>query len=264
MFAQAIQFLNRSSLLVALAAASLTYEGFLLCNSKPLPWMVIQVFFFTWSGYLFLRREVNIPYQRLLLFIAIGCSILCAIYTRFFEWPLWILSGLIVLFYNLTSGKIPLLSNYIPRQTTLLKPAAVGAAWAIATSIIPSGLYWYQYDIETLMLFLSNFLFITGLAICDDIRDVEADKDDIRTLPLAFGLITSKALAIAHILLALLFFQYINPNLSHTLRNFHIIYMIALCPMIAWIHPRKNKQLQSFLIDGSILMRGVLTALLTL
>lgn len=253
-----IRFLSDSSILVALAAASLTYEGFILCENRPLVPVVAEVFFLTWTAYLFLRRKNKSGLNRTLTFIAIAGSAVCVFITDFFMWPILAISGALVLIYNLSDKSTPFLRKFIPRQATFLKPAVVGIAWAITTSVIPSKFFWNQYGTSPLMLFISNFFFITALAICDDIRDMKTDTDDIRTLPMIIGITKTKILVIAHLALATLFFFQINELQPTRVIGFFCIYMFALAIAVLWINPERDKHYQSLLIDGSIFLRGVI------
>lgn len=251
-------FLNDSSLLVALGAGALTLETFFICDTEPRIWLAVEVFFFTWTGYLFLRRNEATKSQRALIYIAVTGSITCLVLTNFFGWKIFLLSGVIVLLYNLSEKNLPRFARFIPRKITFIKPASVGAAWALTTSALPASLAYYHHEIAHDSMIYSNFFFITALALCDDIKDRSRDKGAIRTLPLALGTNLTKIIAILHFCAATALFLFAN---NHPFNSEAIAFILCMTLMILltlWINPNRNRQFQSLLIDGSILLRGII------
>lgn len=256
-----VRFLNNSSLLVALAAAALTVESFIICGIPIRVWLVIEVFFITWCGYIFLRREEGAPYQKSLIYIAVTGSTICFFMTNFFGWQILVASGAIVLVYNLSTKKVQKVSHFIPRQITFLKPAAVGMAWALTTSLWPA---YFASDKEApyYLLALSNFFYITALAICDDIRDMNRDNGVIKTLPIVIGLKTTRIIIVLHLAIAVWLFSYTNEYHIKSISYAYIVCMAAITVLVLNIRPQGNWHIQALTIDGSIILRAIVIMLL--
>lgn len=258
-----VRFLNNSSLLVAFAAAALTTESFFLSGTSIRVWVVVEIFFITWCGYVFLRRKERTPYQKPLIYISVTGSIICFFLTDFFGWPVLLTSGIIVLVYNFSSLNTLKLEQFIPRQITFLKPAVVGIAWALTTSVWPA-YFGTAQESYYYLLFLSNFFFITALAICDDIRDMNRDTGNTKTLPLAIGLKPTRIIVIIHLLIATMLFCLTNKYQTERITNGYVVSMIGIALVTINIRPQGNYHIQALMIDGSILLRAIVIALLSL
>jgi len=259
-----VRFLNSSSLLVALGAAALTVESFSIYNTTIKWWIVAEVFLLTWTGYLFLRLEKDSSLYKLLICCTALSSILLLAFNGFHGWQVLLLGGFIVVFYNNPKQRIQPIAHRIPRQTPFIKPVAVGIAWALTTTLFPLWSLEHLYEKEMWVLVLYNFFFITALTICDDIRDMNKDSGSIQTLPLILGLRMSKAVIILHLILATWLFYQIDILPAGNLTIVFTIYIMVIVGMILWLKPERNSDLQALLIDGSILLRGILVSAIIL
>jgi len=264
MLKRLVRLLNNSSLLVAIAAAALTVESFILCGTPIRIWLVVEVFFITWCGYVFLRREERTPDQKSLIYIAVTGSVICFFMTDFLGWQILLLSGAIVFLYNLSEQNLPRFARIIPRKITFLKPASVGAAWALTTSALPASLAYYHHEIAPAAMIFSNFFFITALAVCDDIRDMNRDNGKIKTLPLALGLKTTRAIIVIHLAAAAALFCYTHEYHVESITYTYLSCMALITILMLNIKPQGNWQIQALIIDGSILLRAVAIALVAL
>lgn len=259
-----IRFLTNYSLLVAGAAAILTLGTFLISGSTIRPLLVCEVFFLTWLAYLFLRREGNSSILRLLiLFAAVGSFVFAAL-TDFIGWPILLCGILAVLFYNFSSDKFQSLPSFILRQIVFLKSPVVGIAWALTTSALPTYMASDTHEFPHGLMTFSNFFFITGLAIVDDIKDMKLDHGNIKTLPMVIGINASKILVFVHFILASLFFYSTAQYHNSSINIGYFFAMLLTVAMVFWIRPTRDRTLQALLIDGSILLRGLVIAVLSI
>ncbi len=262
MIAASVRFLNNSSLLVAFGGAALTFETFLITGASVDFLIITEVFFLTWLAYLFLRREKKTPHRKVLIISACTGCIVTLQQTNFIGWQILACSSVIVLIYNISSDFSLKISKFIPRQITFLKPAVVGMAWALTTSALPAIMAGEYYSPIYTVMFLSNFFFITALSICDDIRDMNTDRGHIRTLPMAIGIKNSKIVIIFHLLTAtvIAFSTYTYHSDIVSIGFTGAMLMIIL--MVTQIHPGRNKDVQALMIDGSIMLRAMVTFIL--
>lgn len=264
MIAAFVRFLNNSSLLVGLGAAALTFETFFIIGIPPSLWVIVEVFFFTWTGYLFLRRNESPRSQIAFIYIAVTGSITCLFLTNFFGWKIFLISGTIVLLYNLSEKNLPRFARFIPRRITFIKPASVGMAWALMTSALPISLAYDHREIFHAAMIFSNFFFTTALAMCDDIKDMQRDKGEIKTMPLALGVNLTKGIVAVHICVAAALFFFIKNFQFDGVTIGCFTTMTLFIVLTIWIKPNRNRQLQSLLIDGSILLRALTTILIVI
>jgi hypothetical protein len=251
-------FVNRTSLWVATGAALLAAETMLLRKGQIQMSALWQVFFLTWCAYLFLRRNEGPRGQKLMMAIALLGVILTLSHTGFGAWPLLLLTGGIVLLYNLSVDQ----RNTVNLRThALIKPASVGLAWMIIVVLLPLYKKGLHYTSSDIWLAVSVFFYITGLSICDDIRDRKADAGIITTLPLLIGLRASKFIINVHLWLGAGCWLLAMKPFSAVEAIIFILLTILTTRMVQQLHPARNKEWQAIYIDGCIVLRGLLMML---
>jgi len=101
-------------------------------------------------------------------------------------------STLIIGIFLITTG---LMYALIPvREIPYLKLPLISLVWAIATVILPVCLTGLEGDIEVCTVFvivLSRGLYIAGLTIPFDVRDLHIDRLDMKTVPQTIGISSS-------------------------------------------------------------------------
>lgn len=248
-------FVNRTSLWVATGAALLSAEVMLLRTGRvqmPLLW---QVFFLTWGGYLFLRRNEAPCGQKLMLVLAVLGTLLTLSHTGLGAWLLLLMTGGIVSLYNLSLDQRNTLNL---RTHALMKPVSVGLAWMCIAVLLPLHQKGWKYTASELWLAASVFFYITGLSICDDIRDRKADAGNITTLPLWIGLRASKFIIHVHLWLGAACWLIALQPFSWSEALIFVLLTLLTSRMVHFLHPMRDKEWQAFYIDGCIVLRGLL------
>lgn len=122
-----------------------------------------------------------------------------------------LIAALTSAFYTLKisiKGK-PLSLRTIPFAKALL----ITIAWVFITTILPfTEEEWSRFQTKEILEIISRFFLIFALAIGFDMRDKSADEfKNVKTLPVVFGIRGAKAIALAMLVLALVFFG-VNKN----------------------------------------------------
>lgn len=219
-----LKFILYSNLFIAVCAAGLAFETYLLSDIKISLRMGGIIFFGTLLVYsvdgllpykfnqdeLLTERTKWVRQNRLLLqFIALA-SILCALtlyYTALFELNFWFILHLLVVAGLYSVPFIPEQDRYIPlRDIPLLKVFLIAYAWSAITVQLPQMEAGRDlFTPENLMLFLRRFLFIFALTLVFDIRDLTKDRlTGTITFPVKWGVEKTKRLALVLLLLFIL------------------------------------------------------------
>ncbi|MDG2311732.1 MAG: hypothetical protein P8L64_05010 [Flavobacteriales bacterium] len=102
------------------------------------------------------------------------------------------ISTLIISLFLITTG---LMYAWFPfRETPYLKLPLTSLVWAIATVILPVYLTGLEHVIEmntVCTIVLARGLYIAGLTIPFDVRDLDIDRLDMKTLPQTIGVASS-------------------------------------------------------------------------
>jgi hypothetical protein len=251
-------FINHTSLWVATGAALLSAEVMLLRKGQVEMPFVWQVFFLTWGGYLFLRRKEALRGQKLMMVLAALGAMLTLSHTGMDAWPLLFLTGGIVLLYNLSMDQRNTMNL---RTHAFMKPASVGLAWMVIVVLLPLYKKGWHYTASDAWLAASVFFYITGLSICDDIRDKRADKGTITTLPILINLRACKLIVNVHIWIGAVCWMLAMKPFTTIDAIIFMLLMILTTRMVQHLHPSLNREWQAFYIDGSIVLRGLLMVL---
>ena len=187
----------------------------------------------------------NINSLKVLGFISLlGCIYLCIIIFSLKE-TLWFSPfAFIVLCY-----RWPILGVAL-RDVPYLKLFFISISWGFITVLLPQ---FSEHDLDiSWMLILINTLYIIGITIPFDIRDLETDSVDKKTIPQVFGVRVAVLVSIVCILLAgIMFFQ----------KGFiGLLYMCIFSVIIVIFSIRKRPDwFFSFVIDGLLLLFPLFT-----
>ena len=126
---------------------------------------------------------------------------------------------------------ISLFYSFGLRSTPYIKIFLISISWSITSVFFYiSELDSLNLDVKTSMLFSSRVLFRISLTIPFDIRDIEKDKKNLRTIPQLFGVNKSKIIAIIALIISctlLLFQPLINSFSSQFLFSSILIFLIT-------------------------------------
>ena len=228
-----IRFLVFSNLWVAFCVLGLALSSELLFSTSN--YHISQfVFFATLFTYNFQRvvriekglnhvRKVWLAKQNIAIYILIACGGLGSAY-RFFEFQL--ITQVIIVIVGLLSVLYPFGLRKIPFSKIFI----ISFVWAVSTML----LLILENDIlisqNIVFHLLSRFLFVFAITIPFDIRDLKYDAQNLQTIPLFFGILKARFIALfaLFICLAISIFQYLeNTIISSNLLALILLYFVA-------------------------------------
>lgn len=140
------------------------------------------------------------------------------------------------------------------RSVYLLKNFSIALAWAFVTSPI------LMENSDSLLLFLQRFLFLFGLSVSIDLRDIKKDTQrKIVTFPIQHGFRKTKGVAIILLLLstALVYFYTCHQS-SNSLLIASMTSGILSIIGILNLHEKSTNKQYLLLVDGNLLLHGIL------
>ena len=136
--------------------------------------------------------------------------------------------ALITFFYAVPIGRINNLS-FSFRNFPAIKIFSIAFSWAGITVFFPLVEKGIQINSTVYIEFVQRFLVFIALAIPFDIRDIESDSKNLKTIPQVFGITNSKIIGyILLLIFVLLEFFKINFSKNHIL----ILLLVALISSI--------------------------------
>jgi len=164
--------------------------------------------------------------------------------------------GLFLVIIGLLYALIPM------REIPYLKLPLISVVWAIATVLFPVFLTGLEGSLEAWLVFaivFSRGLYISGLTIPFDVRDLEIDHLDLKTAPQAMGVYSS--LYWAMILIgasAILWFGLVGAGLINV--NVGVALGIHALMTIPFISPRfagikRSEAYHSIFLDGLLVLQ---------
>lgn len=222
----------------AITIFSSTFIGYNFLKLKGIEHVANDSLFFNW-----MRKYKWVVYS--LIMIAFISLIIAVFHLSVVQITACIISVFVSLIYV---G----FEKYNLRHFWYLKTPIVAFVWAffiVALALINA---YSTIDFQKVFyLFMACFLFIQGLTIPFEIRDLKADKEAIglKTIPMVFGIKGTKILAIFHLILALIFFIIYDCKLLILLP----IYIIAII-VIALLKQNSSEYNYTFILDGLIIL----------
>lgn len=245
-----ISFLVRSKIWVALAAAGMTYDTFRLFSSQIYFITILHVFFLTLSAYLFLDSN-EASWKRPLIYIATTGSILLFVFNPYLNFPVLIISGLLVLTYQ--TEWLKHLGVDIPiewRRMPLLKNIVIASSWVLLTTVnaLPD---LNQYELAHIFFIAGNFAFVLALSIAEDIAD--SGFDDFPTLVAVAGLKGTRTLGVITMIVAAACYSLTQEFSQNMFGAFSGIIVGII--LVITIQPERNRNVNGVLIDGVMVGR---------
>jgi len=251
---------------ISLGAAALSLNTFLIMSWEINMSLVLLVFFATLLSYSFQRvvRHQNndainssrhqwvynqkyFLYGQILLSSAI-CGYL--FFTIFTFYDLINFSPLIAiaLFYA-----VKMFSKSL-RDISFLKILLIAVSWASVTVLIPAYINQNEFEQDIWVLFTLNFLYIFALVIPFDIRDLDFDEADKKTIPQLMGVKPAKIMAALIIALCGVLSMIFLANGVQLLP----VYILSIIVMLL-VNKKRKEFYYAFGIDGLILLFPVST-----
>ena len=203
-----VELIIYGNIWISLGAVALTLNTFLVMDWAINDSLLLLVFFATTLSYCFQRvvRHTSSPVinssrhqwvynQKKFLYTLIiisSCISGYLFFTLFSFYELLYFSPLIViaLFYA-----VKLFSKSL-RDIPFIKIILIALSWAAVTVLIPAYINHESSANEIWFLFILNFIYIFALVIPFDIRDLDFDEPDKKTIPQLIGMKAAKYTAI--------------------------------------------------------------------
>ena len=193
--------------------------------------------------------------------ISLIVSILSAVYFSIFflkeVWLLFFISGILSFFYV---WKIPGLKGKNLRDVTGIKIYIIGIVWVLITVFVPFFVDSNSDLNRTVILFLSELLFMISITIPFDIRDISLDEASKKTIPQLIGVKKSVHISIALLIISQIMMQFLMPSLNIGTW----LLTVATIVILQYSHPKRKELYFSGLIDGLLILQPVLLYLFNL
>ena len=191
---------------------------------------------------------------KLIMIIGIVGSLTFAFYLEILSILILIISGLISFLYafkfNLSQKKTNL------RDIPGIKIYLISLVWAISCTLVP----FIESGVSNQYIWLTTigfFLYILGITIPFDIRDIELDDHSKKTIPQIFGINTAKSIAAFVLIGSYFFLSY--PNFF----DYKLLAGISLSIILVLFAKKEHGELYfSFLVDGLLIIVPVIYYLL--
>ena len=134
------------------------------------------------------------------------------------------------------------------RRVSYLKIFLVAFVWSGVTTVIPLIVGEYQYEVNIILLFVQRMLFILVLILPFEIRDMEHDSKDLKTIPQLMGIKNSKRLA--YLLIAVFYVLSIENFSINFLKESDLLISILLILIIYITKKNQSKYFASFWVES--------------
>lgn len=217
------------------------------------------VFFATVLSYNFIRyynisrirtsaSKWIITHKKSLILLNLICAfgVLLFSFSLKYESIIWMLPfALATIFYSIPI--YPIKTNL--RSLATLKLFLIAFTWAGVTVLIPLIQHEISFDPDVWILFLQRFLFILAITIPFDLRDLNYDKIELKTLPQIIGKEKSKFVGIVAIVI---FFNLELLSNNSTNQSVFTAGTISIITIISLYFSREkqSKYYSSFWVEG--------------
>lgn len=253
-------FYIQSSIHVALAVVSLLYV-FTLSREVPMDInLVCSLFFGTITGYNFVKyASVAKLHHRSLassLKVIQVFSLLCFLLMCFFaqRLPFKTLGVFGVIGFLTFLYAVPFVASKNIRSVAGLKIYVVAVCWALATVISPAIHYGFLLDTTVVLKMLQILLLVIVLIIPFDIRDLDYDMKQLKTIPQQLGVLKAKLIGV----LLLVIFYVLEVYLTGLKESIYIVPMCLLTIGLLVFMPKKaSRYYCSFWVESIPLIYGL-------
>lgn len=243
----------KASLHVSISVWSLYKITFFYLNSPQnycLDWLVFSssIVAYNLIKYtpVFIQNKKNISASILILtFFSFLSGLFCFFYIDLLTQIFFLFSFIIVLFYsNPTFFTILNLRNY-----KSLKIFIVSLVWTIVTYFSLISQMNLVYDLSYITLAIQRFVFVFVLTIPFDIRDINVDMIELKTIPQILGIRRSKLLGILLLIFNTSIFYFIS-EISSIFILTEVFINLILGFLLIISDPRKPLNFTRFWVEG--------------
>lgn len=267
MIKKVLKILAYGNIWISLGAASLTLHSFFIFNWELDFLFLLMVFFATLASYNF-QRVIRLPHisnerhawvfgQKNVLWIVVVCSLIIAsiIFLYLFSWfdllyvsPLLLIGAFYALKFISKNGKGKAL-----RDIPFIKIVLIGLSWGAVAVLLPAYLN-EGLSVEVWQLFSITILYVFGITIPFDIRDLHYDEAEKKTIPQLVGVQNSKIIAMLLIIIAGLLYLFWFTETWYVL----FVYMVSIV-IIAFTNERRSELFFLLVVDGLLLLFPLLS-----
>ncbi len=256
-----LRFLNNTSLFVSLGALFTYVFGVLICHEQIIITHALNAFFLTWCAYQFIK-PIHSKYRKMYMVIACTGACLNAIYLPL-HFIIPVVTGIVLTLLYKNDWRTGPSQNpkFSLRNNGWLKLIATSLAWTLVTS------WWMVVQLFEdnsgaflLPLLLSQFCWIGALALAGDLRDIDAERMESRTLPLQWGRVKTKVVCsgifVFSVALILVFLYTSGLFEWMDVLVLSGIYLTAL--IVTWrINSGRNWHSLTIILDGLLVLKGI-------
>lgn len=250
------QFYINASIHVALAVYALTKVTESYFDLTPNFYLDGFIFFGTITGYNFVKYAGVAKFYHKSLAQSLRLiqifSFICFCLLCYFGWKLpyktlafFAPFALLTLLYI-----VPFLGGFQKslRGVSYLKIFVVAGVWSGVTTVIPILVSEVQSDVNVWLVFAQRMLFVLALILPFEIRDMQLDLEDVRTLPQKIGVQQTKKLGLV-LLLFVLTFEFLITE-DRLLRNLSLTICFLLLFFIMRSKENQSKFYSSFWVES--------------
>jgi len=245
-----------ASIHVAFAVISLLLITNLHLNILPGQHLIFFIFFGTIPSYNFIKYGVKAKkyimvknsYHKQIQIFSLLLLAFAGYHFFFLSYSVWFICFVLAVLIGLYALPVsPKHKNL--RNSGILKVLLVALVWTGATVIIPviSSAISFSWDIY--LLILQRFILILILLIPFEIRDLEYDELNLKTIPQRIGVSQTKVLGL---LLSFIFFiiTFLKDDLSWLEIAGKTILFLILIIMLLLTHRKQSKYFASFFVES--------------
>lgn len=259
-----LNFLSKSNLFIAIAASSIVIGAFAYFDLEVDFSLCAFVFFSALFTYNFQRRIGDLKEDRrftgtewIMMAIGIPGMIFFGIGLEISKLVILALAGMLSILYATPVISIKGKSLSL-RQVPYIKLWIIVLVWMVVSSLVP---LIGSINKEGLILYsLQQALFIAALTLPFDIRDVELDEPEQRTIPQVFGLSATKNLAFAFLALSafaggwLVYSELVDQSSWLA----HMVSLSVSALLISRVHADSDDLFYTIGLDGMLILQGFL------
>ena len=266
-----LSFISQTQIILGVGGALLANETCKILYQHALDFKITAfVFFSIVAAYTFLGIKISAANERLSISFSSNKTIkllaallsLAATFFLFFLLDKKIQAVCAVLGIATIAYMSPLFLNNKKvkgiRDIFILKSLWLGAVWSVATVLIPViSIKGFALSHTEVLFFMQRFCFITAIALAFNIRDYHVDfNNNMRTIATVAGVNATKFIG-ALLLLISIFFLF-PMRLSLLMNTVFLVSILYTGVLIVLAKPSSKKFFYVVLMDGVLLMQGLL------
>ncbi len=213
------QFLVYSNVLVAFCVLALALSSEVLLGSSN--YSINQfVFFATLFTYNFQRivqvkkgkQHIRKNWLEKYKYIINGITLISGLISAYHFFSFQLSTQIVIVF----SGIISLLYPFGLRNIPFSKIFIISLVWVLSTQLLLILENDIAFSQNIILHLLARFLFVFAITIPFDIRDLKYDAEDLKTIPIIFGVSKAKSIAIFSLIIAMIIavFQLLQHGLN--------------------------------------------------